>query len=68
MVPAFLRRLCARAPFTNGELETWVQCYVQPSCETRYLLQSLLDNFVSSCFNGFVNLLLTAGLATAQFN
>ena len=24
--------LCVCAPFTNGELETWIQCYGQLSC------------------------------------
>jgi hypothetical protein len=65
---AFPCRLCVCAPFTNVELEMWIQCYGKFSCELRYLLQSLLDNFVSSHFSGSVNLLSTAGLATAQLN
>jgi hypothetical protein len=31
----------------------------------RYLLQSLLDNLVSSNFSGFVNLLSSAGLSSS---
>ena len=49
-------------------LEMRIQYHGKLSCEMRYLLQSLLDNFVSSHFSGFVNLLSTAGLATAQLN
>ena len=32
MFRAFPRRLCVRAPFTNGKLKTLIQCYVQLSC------------------------------------
>ena len=53
---AFRRRLCVRAPFTNVELEMWMQCYGKLSCEMRYLLQSLLDIFVSSHFSGFAEI------------
>jgi hypothetical protein len=62
---AFPRRLCVRAPFTNVELEIWIQCYGKFSCEIRYLLQSLLDNLASSHFSGFVNLLSSAGLSSS---
>ena len=56
MFRAFPRRLCVRAPLTNVALEMWIQCYGKLSCETRYLLQSLLDNFVSSHFSGFAKI------------
>ena len=53
---AFPRRLCVRAPLTNVALEMWIQFYGKLSCQTRYLLQSLLYNFVSSHFSGFAKI------------
>jgi hypothetical protein len=70
MFPCFsLPAVCACAiQKVELGLGIWIQCYGKFSCEMRYLLQSLLDNFVSSHFSGIVNLLSTAGLATAQLN
>ena len=65
MFPCFsLPAVCARA-IQNVELGIWIQCYGKICCEMRYLLQSLLDNLVSSNFSGFVNLLSTAGLSSS---
>ena len=66
---AFPRRLCVRAPFKNVELlEMWIQHYGKLSCKIRYLLQSSLDNFVSSFCSGFVNLLLAHDWHPTQLN